>query len=172
MLEQRMSKLEFVAHFKHLHEKAKSRSLTSEERVMYASARGQFVRLVLVSQQLGRAGETLRSNLRMAKMLKLELRPEDGEPLRLSTMDLASGGFAALIPGGMKVGRAAGFTLHLPNKNGSGTAPLSGRCVVASCRPQTALFRVSFRFDNLPPVEQEELDMALIDAVLERFSKP
>ncbi|HVH46334.1 MAG TPA: PilZ domain-containing protein [Labilithrix sp.] len=166
-----MSTIEFVAYFKELHEKAKSGSLTPSERVRYDSARAQFVRLVMVSQQLGHAGETLRSNLRMAKMLKVELRPDEGPPLRLSTMDLASGGFAVLLSGGMKVGKSVAFTLFLPNPNGGGTTPVTGRCVVASCRPQTALFRVSFRFEALPPPVQEQLDIALIDAVLERFAK-
>lgn len=165
-----MSTHEFVAQFRALHEKAKSGKLTQAERLAYAAGRAQFARFVLVAQELGRAGQTLRSNLRMAKMLKVELRPDVGELARLSTIDVASGGFAALVAGGMKVGLGAAFTLYLPS-GGGGSAPLTGRCVVASSRPQTTLFRVSFRFDNLPATAQEQLDMAIIDAVLERFNR-
>lgn len=164
-----MTPKEFVAQFRALHEKAKSGKLTPAERVQYGSGRTQFIRFVVVAQQLGQTSKTLRSNLRMAKLLKVELKPDGGDVLRLSTMDLASGGFAALIPGGMKVGLGAAFTLYLPGAGG-GANPISGRCAVASSRAQTSLFRVSFRFENLAPDAQEKLDVALIDAVLERFS--
>jgi hypothetical protein len=159
-----MSANAFVTQFRRLHEKAKSKTLTAAERLEYTAGRSQLMRLVIVAQQMGHAGATLRSNLRMAKLLKVELRPEGGDTMRVSTIDLASGGFAALIQGGLKVGHSAAFTLHLP-----GGAPMTGRCVVASSRPQSGAFRVSFRFDNLSPAAQEQLDMVLIDAVLERF---
>ena len=165
-----MGTFEFLAEFRALHDKAKNGTLTAAERPRYDMARSQFARMVLVAQQLGHAGETLRSSLRMAKMLKVELRPEDGEPLRASTINLASGGFAVLLPTGLRVGKKAGFTLNLPAMGG-GTSPITGRVVVASSRPQTSLFRVSFHFENLEPAAAEQLDMALIDAVLERFTK-
>src|SRR5690349_20354468 len=110
-----MSPQEFVAQLKALHEKAKSGRLTPAGRAQYTAGRTQFTRFVLVAQELGRAGQTLRSSLRMGKMLKAELRPDDGEQLRLSTMDLSSNGFAALIQGGLKVGKGAAFTLYLPS---------------------------------------------------------
>ena len=166
-----MGTLEFLAEFKALHEKAKNGTLTPLERARYDSARTQFGRLVVIAQQLGHTGQTLRSNLRMAKMIKVDLRPDEGEGIRASTIDLASGGFAVLMPAGLRVGKGAGFTLHLPALTGSGTAPIDGRVVVASSRPQTTLFRVSFRFDKLHPTAQDQLEMALVDAVLERFTK-
>lgn len=169
MLEERMTPKEFVAQFRALHEKAKSGKLTPAERVQYGSGRTQFIRFVVVAQELGQTGKTLRSNLRMAKLLKVELKPDGGDVLRLSTMDLASGGFAALVQGGMKIGHPATFTLFLPASGGAPN-PIQGRCTVASSRPQTGLFRVSFRFEGLAPEAQEKLDVALIDAVLERFS--
>ncbi len=46
---------------------------------------------------------------------------------------------------------------------------MSGRCYVASARAQTGAFRVSFKFDTLTPDAEERLEVALIDAVLERF---
>jgi hypothetical protein len=164
-----MSTLAFIAEFKALHDKAKKGTLTSLERTRYADARLQFSRLVVIAQQLGHSGQTLRSDLRMAKMLKVEVRPDAGEPLRVATIDLASGGFASLIPTRLTVGTGAGFTLYLPASAGGGTAPISGRCTVASVRSQGNTFRVSFKFDKLVPEAQEQLEIALIDAVLERF---
>ncbi|MBX3209820.1 MAG: PilZ domain-containing protein [Labilithrix sp.] len=164
-----MGAFEFLAEFKALHDKVKNGTLPTADRPRYEMARSQFARMVLVAQQLGHTGQTLRSSLRMAKMLKVELRPDEGEPARGSTIDLASGGFAVLLPNGLRVGKKAGFTLYLPGAGG-GTAPISGRVVVASSRPQTSLFRVSFHFDNLEPRAAEQLDVALIDAVLERFA--
>jgi len=163
---------EFLAEFKALHEKAKKGTLTAAERLRYDSGRTQFTRLVIMAQQLAHAGQTLRSSLRMAKMLKVEIRPDEGDVVRASTIDLATGGFAVLMPTGWRVGRGAAFTLHLPSPTGSGLAPISGRVVVASSRPQTSLFRVSFRFDDLQTSAQEQLELALVDAVLERFTRP
>jgi len=167
-----MGMFEFITEFRALHDKAKKGALTPGERARYETARLQFGRMVAVAQELAHTGKTLRSSLRMAKMLKVEIRPDDGDPVRASTIDLASGGFAVLLPTGMRVGRPAAFTLHLPALTGTGTAPIEGRAVVASSRPQTTLFRVSFRFENLAPSATQHLDMALVDAVLERFTKP
>lgn len=161
----------FVTGFRALHEKAKNGTLTPAERATYRDARTQLERMLYVAQKMGDAGQTLRASLRMPKMLKLELTPDDGELMRLSTIDLASRGFAALIPSGLRVGREASFTLYLPSHSGSGTTPVMGRCVVASSRPQVSLFRVSFRFAALAPDVQELLEITLIDAVLERFTK-
>jgi PilZ domain len=165
-----MGTLEFLGEFKTLHEKVKKGALTLTERARYDMARAQLGRMVLLSQQLTHGGDPLRSSLRMAKMLKVEVRPDEGDPIRASTIDLASGGFAILLPTGIRVGKGAGFTLYLPG-TGGGSAPITGRAAVASSIPQTALFRVSFRFENLHPSAQEQLDMVLIDAILERFTR-
>jgi hypothetical protein len=166
-----MGTFEFLTEFKALHDKAKKGTITPDERLRYRMARSQFERIVLISQQLGHTGQTLRSSLRMAKMLKVEIRPDEGDLLRASTIDLASGGFAVLLPAGMRIGKRAAFTLHLPSGSGAGTTPISGRVAVASSRSQTALFRVSFRFEGLAQEAQDQLDTALIDAVLERFMR-
>jgi hypothetical protein len=165
-----MGTLEFLTEFKALHAKAKNGSLLPVERARYEAGRTQLERLLIVAQQMGHSGQTLRSNLRMAKMLKVEITPDDGPPIKASTIDLASGGFAALIPAGLRTGKSAKFALYLPAAGG-GSSPISGRVVVASSRPQTALFRVSFRFENLDAVAKEQLTMVLIDAILERFTK-
>jgi hypothetical protein len=165
-----MSTPEFLREFKALHEKAKRGSLAPAERARYDALRPQFDRMVMIAQQLGHAGRTLRATLRMAKLLKVEIRPDGGEPVRASTIDLASGGFASLLPAGMRVGAGADFTLFLPAGAGR-TTPIVGRVTVASSRPQTGAFRVSFKFEPLEREAKELLDVTLIDAVLERFGE-
>lgn len=162
--------IEFLEEFKRLHGKAKSGSLTAEDRARYNQAKLQLSRLVVVSQQIGHAGPTLRSTLRMAKVLKVEIVPQGGAPTKGSTIDLATGGFAMLMPVSLVVGKPATFTLHLPRVGAGEAKPISGPCKVASSRQQGALFRVSFKFDVLPPDVEEQLSMVLIDAVLERFN--
>jgi hypothetical protein len=162
--------LKFVSEFKDLHEKMKKGVLTPPERARYAEARAQFGRIITMAQQLGHAGETLRSTLRMSKMLKVEVQPDGGPLTKSSTIDLSAGGFAMLLSAGFPVGKKAAFTLHLPKLAGGG-GPITGRCEVASSRPQASMFRVSFKLDVLPPDVQERLDVALIDAVLERFAQ-
>jgi hypothetical protein len=160
---------EFLQEFKTLHSKAKNGSMTPAERARYEALRPQFNTMVMVAQAIGHTGRTLRATLRMAKVLKVELRPDGSDPIKASTIDLASGGFASLLPVGMRVGVSADFTLFLPNGAGR-TTPLVGRVSVASSRPQTSVFRVSFKFEKLEPQAKEQLDITLIDAVLERFS--
>lgn len=162
--------LQFIAEFTELHEKAKKGVLTGIERSRYADARAQFQRFTLIAQQVGQAGSTLRSPLRMAKMLKAELRPDQGSPEKTSTLDLSLAGFAVLLPSAMRAGAGAGFTLHLPAA-GAGTSAISGRCTVASSRPHMRAFKVTFKFETLAPDAQEPLEMALIDAALERFRR-
>lgn len=160
----------FLREFKALHEKAKKGTISPEERVRYEAARKQFGGMVLIAQQLGHTGRTLRATLRMSKVLKVELRTAGIEqPIKASTIDLASGGFASLLPVGLRVGQTADFTLHLP-AIGGGTQPISGKVTVASSRLQTSLFRVSFKFEPLAPEAKALLETALIDAVLERFN--
>lgn len=163
--------LQFIAEFTQLHEKAKKGVLTGVERSRYADARVQFQRFTVIAQQVGQAGSTLRSSLRMAKMLKVEIRPDEGQAEKTSTLDLSLAGFAVLLPTGMRSGKAAAFTLHLPAAAGAGTNAIQGRCVVASSRPHTRAFKVSFKFEDLAPEMHEQLEMALIDAMLERFRR-
>jgi hypothetical protein len=163
--------LKFVSEFKKLHEKMKKGALTPSERARYDESRAELGRLITMSQQLGHAGDALRSTLRMSKMLKVEIRPDGGELAKSSTIDLSAGGFATLVGAGFAVGKKAAFTLHLPKLGGGGPEPISGRCEVVSSRPQTGAFRVSFKFEPLPPASQERLNVALIDAVLERFAQ-
>jgi hypothetical protein len=167
-----MSTLASIARFRELHERAKAGSLPATDRPEYERARRELGRLLLVAQQMSHNGKTLRAALRIAQLIKVELDLGGASPERTSTMDLASGGFAALLPSSQPVGRVVGFTLHIPAFTGAGTQPITGKAKVASARSQGSLHRVSFAFEALTPATQELLDMAIIDFVLRRFTLP
>jgi hypothetical protein len=167
-----MSSLAFIARFRELHDRAKAGSLPAHDRAEYQQARRELGRLMLVAQQMSHNGKTLRAALRIAQLIKTELELGGPVPERTSTMDLASGGFAALLPAGQPVGRVVAFTLHVPAFTGAGTQPITGKAKVASSRTQGSLHRVSFSFESLTPENQELLDMAIIDYVLRRFTLP
>lgn len=167
-----MSTLAFIARFRELHDKAKAGSLPAQDRAEYQQARRELGRLLLVAQQMSHNGRTLRAALRIAQLIKAELDLGGTTPERTSTMDLASGGFAALVPASQPVGRVVGFTLFVPAFSGAGTQPITGKAKVASTRAQGSLHRVSFSFESLTPDNQELLDMAIIDFVLRRFTLP
>jgi hypothetical protein len=167
-----MSTLAFIARFRELHDRAKAGSLPAQDRGEYQQSRRELGRILLVAQQMNHNGKTLRAALRIAQLIKAELELGGPVPERTSTMDLASGGFAALLPASQPVGRVVRFTLHVPAFTGGGTQPITGKAKVASARSQGSLHRVSFSFDALPPDTQELLDMAIIDYVLRRFTLP
>lgn len=167
-----MSGLAFIKRFRELHDKAKAGTLAQSERGEYEQARREIGRLLLVAQQMSRSGPTLRSALRIAQLVKVDLQLMGSQPERTSTMDLASGGFAVLLPSSLPVGRLVPFTLHLPPLAGGGTQPMSGTGKVASARMQGGLHRVSFSFESLAPADREVLDMTIIDYVLRRFNLP
>lgn len=167
-----MSTLAFITRFRELHEKAKSGSLAANLRPEYEQSRRELGRLLLVAQQMNHTGQTLRAALRIAQLIKAELDLGGSAPERTSTMDLASGGFAALLPASQPVGRVVGFKLQVPALSGGGTQPITGKAKVASSRAQGGLYRVSFSFEAMAPADRELLEMAIIDYVLRRFNVP
>jgi hypothetical protein len=164
-----VSTLSFIRRFRELHEKAKSGAIAPAERSEYEQSRSELGRLVLVAQQMGHDGHTQRSALRVAHLVKVEIDLGGPAPERTSTMDLASGGFAALLSSSQPIGRSVKFTLRLPAFSGSGTHPVTGTAMVASSRPQGGGHRVSFSFDTLARDDRELLEMSIIDIVLRRF---
>lgn len=152
-----------------MHDKLRSGSISPSERARYAEQRTQFVRMMVLSQQIGMAGHTLRSDLRMAKMLKVEIRAEGFPNERVTTQEIATKGFSALMPKAMPVGSTASFTLFLPKP----AQPITGRVTIASARtsPSSSLVKTSFKFESLLPAAEEQLDIALIDAIFERLTK-
>ena len=48
--------------------------------------------------------------------------------------------------------------------------PIAGQVTAATVRPQGGMVKVSFKFEKLLTNELEQLDIALIDAILERLN--
>ncbi len=159
---------DLIARIRALHEKAKLGTLDPSERAEYQHQRTELGRLLLVAQHLSHGGKTLRSALRIAQMIKVEVDFGGPTPDKTTTIDLASGGFAALLAGNHPVGRPALFTLSLPGFEG-GTRLVKGSAKVASARPHGSSHRVSFAFDKIEPNDREFLEMVLIEFVLRRF---
>lgn len=162
-----------VARLRAVHEQAKKGKLTREEAEEYVQLRTDLGRMLLIAQHLTREGKTLRAALRMTTVLKVQLESVGVKPISTTTIDLAEGGFAALLHGPQPVGRVLMFVLHLPNlMTGSGTRPMNGTARVASCRAHGhggLLQRVSFAFVDIDPIDRELLEMSILDAVLLRF---
>ena len=167
-----MTTLSFLARLRELHEKAKRGALAPAEQPEYESARREIGRLLLIAQQLARGGQTLRSRFRVARMIKVEIELADGAPEKTTTVDLASGGFAALLPRGQPLGKAARFRMHLPSMAGGVTQPIEGAAKVVSSRAQGTLYRVSFAFTEVSASHQEQLETLILDEVLARFQTP
>lgn len=168
-----MSTASFITRFRDLHELAKAGRIPPEQRAEYVKSRTELGRLLLIAQQVSHGGKTLRAALRIAQLIKVEIDLGGEAPERTSTMDLASGGFAVLLPSSHPVGRSMRFVLALPAMAGGGaTQPVRGTAKVASSRSQGALHRVSFAFETLAPADRELLDMTIIDFVLRRFTLP
>jgi hypothetical protein len=161
---------EFIDRFRTLHERARKGVLTSIERPEYEQSRRELGRLLLVAQQLNHGGQTLRAALRMAQVLKVELDLGGASPEKTSTIDLASGGFAALLPSSQPLQRVVGFALYLPSFGG-GTQPVKGTGKIVSSRPHGGLWRVSLSFVAIEPADRELIEMVIIDAVLARFTR-
>jgi hypothetical protein len=161
-----MTTLAFIVRLRELHDKAKRGALTAIDRPEYEQSRRELGRLLLVAQHLNHGGQTLRSQFRVARMIKVEIDLGGPAPEKTSTIDLASGGFAALLSGSQPIGKPVRFTMQLPQQAIEGTAK------VASSRSQGSLHRVSFSFADLPPAHRDHLEMLIVDEVLSRFQNP
>ncbi len=160
---------DFVEELRKWHQLVKVGRLPPELRPAYERARTELGRLLLVAQNMTQQGPTLRSALRIAQAIKVELDYGGGSVERSMTIDLAEGGFAVLGTRSVRPGQVVHFVLHLPPLRSAGDEPLSGSARVASARPHGGLARVSYAFQDLSPSGREHLAMVIIDAVLARF---
>lgn len=161
---------DFIRTLRALHEKAKSGTLSSAEKTEYDQKREELGRLMIVAQNIGHGGKTLRSNLRIAQLIKCEIDTGEEKPYRTVTIDLASGGFAVLMAAHFPVGRMLKFSMNLPALGGGGTQPIRGTAKVASSRSQGGLYRVSFHFQDIAKGDRDHLDLVIVDYVLQRFA--
>lgn len=158
-----------VRRLRELHDKAKRKSLPDTDRKEYEQLRSELGRLMVIAQHMSKQGKTLRSELRVAQIVKVVIDPEGVMPERTTTIDLASGGFAALLGTGRSIGKRVDFVLELPAAGG-GKRSVAGKARVASSRPQGPLFRVSFAIEHMEPDAREHFEISLLDFVLARFA--
>lgn len=161
---------DFIRSLRQLHEKAKKGTLSEAEKSEYEQRRDELGRLMIVAQNIGHGGATLRSKLRVAQLIKVEIDTATEQPYRTVTIDLASGGFAVLMAAHLPIGRIVKFKMNLPALGSGGAQPIGGNAKVASSRPHGGLYRVSFHFEDMGPRDQDHLDLVIVDYVLQRFA--
>ncbi|HSP80834.1 MAG TPA: PilZ domain-containing protein [Myxococcaceae bacterium] len=152
--------------FRQLHERARRRLLTSDERVHYLESREQLARSLLAAQgQRVPESALARRNFRVPKGLTVDVSFRSGS-VRSRTLDLSSGGFSCLLPGNLAENERIGFALWLPEEE-SDEGPVVGRARIASLsheeeRPR----RVSFAFTDVSEPDAERLELLILDLAL------
>ena len=156
----------WIANFKALHQRARKGELSGEERKQYLSLREELAKAMCSAQRLQTLpGQTQRQSMRVARALQIDLELPEGRQ-RLMTMNISVGGFAALLPKEpSKSAGLIGFSLRLPGS----TEPLIGRVRVVDVQKRPGNAMVSFAFNELGAAEQERLELALFDVVLQQF---
>ena len=154
----------WLAGFRWLHEKARRESLTSEETEAYREAREDMAAMLLAAQRLTLTpGEVAREALRVVRPLPVSVQLP-AATVRAEALDISVGGFSALLDRSIPPGAVVAFSLSLR----SGT--LSGRARVAGVHEHEKSFRISFRFENLPPEDAERMGSEVLDAALEHLA--
>jgi c-di-GMP-binding flagellar brake protein YcgR len=156
-----MSLSQWMQNFRDLHQRARSGKLTPREDASYRGARDELARALLAAQKLTlRPGQTARQALRVTRALQVDLDLVTTR-CRAVTLDVSTGGFAALLDKAPPLGEEVGYTLRIPASD-----PVAGRARVADVKPQTGNVRVAFQFVNQSPADRERLEMFVFDTVL------
>ncbi|MFE8600169.1 PilZ domain-containing protein [Archangium violaceum] len=155
----------WLTNFRELHERARRRLHTSDERALYLEAREQLARSLLAAQgQNLQPGATARRSFRVPKGMHVDVSFRAGA-VRSRTLDISSGGFSCLMGGAPTEGTLSGFTLWLP---GQDEAPVVGRARIVAATPpsEQGNQRVSFTFENVSDDDHERLEMLIFDLAL------
>jgi c-di-GMP-binding flagellar brake protein YcgR len=119
---------------------------------------------MLAAQKLTlKPGETARRALRVSRALQLDLET-GGTSQRTVTLDISTGGFAALMAMPPAMGDLLEVTLRLP-----GAEKLTCRARIVEVKPLTGSTRVAARFVDLSKSSLERLEFLIIDSVLAMF---
>jgi hypothetical protein len=156
-----------IAEFRELHEKARKRAFTGDDRSRYETVRDQISAVLCAGQSSALlAGQTPRQSFRLATVWPL-LVDHAGKSEKTSTMDLSSGGFSAILERVIPTSSRVQFAMKLPRPY-----PLvRGPARVVGGRMVLDTFRASFAFEPLEPNAREQLDFAIADAVLAHFGE-
>lgn len=155
----------WLTNFRELHERARRRLHTSDERALYLEAREQLARSLLAAQGHNlQPGASARRNFRVPKGMHVDVSFRSGA-LRSRTLDISSGGFSCLLNGAPGEGVLSGFVLWMP---GQDEAPVVGRARVVAAAPpsEQGTQRVSFTFLDVSDEDQERLEMLIFDLAL------
>jgi c-di-GMP-binding flagellar brake protein YcgR len=156
-----MSLSQWMQNFRDLHQRARSGKLNPREESVYRGARDELARALLAAQKLTlRPGQTARQALRVTRALQVDLDLVTSR-VRAVTIDVSTGGFAALLEKAPPLGEEVGYTLRIPASD-----PVAGRARVADVKPQAGNARVAFQFLNQSPEDKERLEMFVFDTVL------
>jgi hypothetical protein len=154
----------WIAGFRWLHQKARRESLTVEEAEAYREAREDLAAMLLAAQRLVLTpGEIARTALRVVRQLPVWLQLITGK-VRAEALDISTGGFSTVLDRSFPPGETVTFSLLL------GDGPLSGRARVAGANEQGKSFRISFRFEDLSPLDAERMGSEVLDAALEQLA--
>jgi hypothetical protein len=157
-----MSIREAIRRFRELHEEHKGGAFKSPEALkFYEGERDDFLRAYLEAQQLAmRPGQSPRQALRVSATVNLELQIGPRQE-SAKTVDLATQGFAAIVPGPLAVRIVCDFVLDLAPQ------PVRGKARVVACtRDGSGAYRTSFAIETMSTEDRARLETLVIDTAL------
>jgi hypothetical protein len=156
---------DFLAELLRLHVRAKAGTLSKAERLHYEQQREELAQALLNAQKLTpRPDETARQALRAACALPLEVSTPAGKQ-RSITVEISSYGCSTLLGDApFREHDLVQVRLSLP-----GGQPLEARAKAMHVLKQPFNVRVGLLFDALDPPDQERLQLAVFDVVLEKL---
>jgi hypothetical protein len=157
---------ESLEEFRTLHEGAKAGVLGSPDLANYHAVRDKLADLLLSAERMALlAGKRPRRMLRAARAAPADIEFHDG-PVRAMTLQVSSGGFAALLAKGSQVGEDEGVTLGIP-----GGQPVHAGAQVVAVKEHLGDTNTSFQFVSLDPSEAERMEVfsSVFDTLLEQL---
>jgi hypothetical protein len=159
-----MGLTESLEEFRNPHEGAKAGILGSPDLANYHAVRDKLAELLLSAQNMALvSGKRPRRTLRAARALLADIEFYDGT-VRGMTLQVSSGGFAALLVKGPQVGEDVEVTLRIP-----GPQPLHAGARAVSVHEYLGNADTSFQFVGLDAAEVERMEVFVFDALLEQL---
>jgi hypothetical protein len=154
-----------------LHARAARGELEAPELERYRQEREALTRVLLLLQQTGLAPDQLpRQALRVSRPLSVRLTSK-GQVLETSTLDVSSGGFAAVFHCSLQVGEEVDVELLLPG----GGPPVKARARTIDVRHHREgglVRRAGFELLDVSTADVERIGEFVFDAVLEQLGGP
>jgi c-di-GMP-binding flagellar brake protein YcgR len=159
-----MTLSETIEEFRDLHEQARLGALHPPGHATYRAERGRLAQLLLSAQHVAlQPGQRKRRALRVARALPADIEFEDGT-VRAVTLQISSGGFAARLVSGVRLGEEVEVVLRMP-----GARALRAHARVVAAGEHFGSTSASFQFVGLGEAEVELLEMLVFDAILDEI---